>query len=937
MNNPKIKIATLNLCLGLKNKKEEIKRLIHENKIDILCVQESEIPIDYPVRLLTFSGYNYENESNDVKSRCGIYVSNSVSYVRRHDIEIKNLHIVIIDLNDPNKTRIINMYRTFSPQTNQTQREFFETQIAMLGSVVTNNTILLGDFNLDHRKRFDINYSHKNYYTILNPLIQNNNLSQIVNFDTWSRVINNVKHSSVIDHIYVNVPVNTLNLAHHTPTFGDHLLITFLINYKSSTPKQTFKRNWKLYSKEKLKILLSQQNWDIKNDDVQAYWNNFESTLIEVVDTICPISESNNLKQSMPKPPCHIKRKINRRNNLLKKIKNNPLVAPSARNEIKILNYDIKKYFYQIRGNSIRRNIIPGNSKSLWDAVKIAKDINLDPLPEEMYHNQNKISQSTLSGAFAQFFSDKVTSITSNTTINPEIHNGTRKLNSPNKFFMSSAEILDVLSNIKVKNSEGFDRIPQRILVDGADELISPLSKLFSKIYYQNNIPDQWLIAKIIPIHKKGPKNAIENYRPIANLCSTTKIFERLILKRIQSIELENNTDITGKQQHGFKKSKSTATLALQIQSLIARALDDDNYVLMASLDLSAAFDVVNIDLLMKRLVILGLPNDVLSLIEIWLRNRLFYVEIDGQVSKFFEINHGTIQGSILGPVLYAIYVSPLFDITNLSNFADDNYALTWNANKDSAITSMEAKLAKIIDWLKDSGLKVNESKTEICLFYRKDTPPVEIIVNNSVIKTSNEMNVLGVTFDQKLTWSPHISKQINKANKALHAIRLIKKYFTQKEILSLITANYFSVLYYNSEVWHLPTLKPEIKQHLLSASANALKLAQRYPDRMESFINIHTNLNRATPEKLLLFKHAILLHKLFNTRTPNIEWVDLAFKQTYSQRQTKFYLIKSNNYKVGNNILTNRLAILNNKINLEDLNLSLNGFKVKYKEILLQ
>ena len=554
-----------------------------------------------------------------------------------------------------------------------------------------------------------------------------------------------------------------------------------------------------------------------------------------------------------------------------------------------------------------------------------------------MYHNQNKISQSTLSGAFAQFFSDKVTSITSNITINPEIHNGTRKLNSPNKFFMSSAEILDVLSNIKVKNSEGFDRIPQRILVDGADELISPLSKLFSKIYYQNNIPDQWLIAKIIPIHKKGPKNAIENYRPIANLCSTTKIFERLILKRIQSIELENNTDITGKQQHGFKKSKSTATLALQIQSLIARALDDDNYVLMASLDLSAAFDVVNIDLLMKRLVILGLPNDVLSLIEIWLKNRLFYVEIDGQVSKFFEINHGTIQGSILGPVLYAIYVSPLFDITDLSNFADDNYALTWNANKDLAITSMEAKLAKIIDWLKDSGLKVNESKTEICLFYRKDTPPVEIIVNNSVIKTSNEMNVLGVTFDQKLTWSPHISKQINKANKALHAIRLIKKYFTQKEILSLITANYFSVLYYNSEVWHLPTLKPEIKQHLLSASANALKLAQRYPDRMESFINIHTNLNRATPEKFLLFKHAILLHKLFNTRTPSIEWVDLTFKQTYSQRQTKFYLIKSNNYKIGNNILTNRMAILNNKINLEDLNLSLNGFKVKYKEILLQ
>ena len=127
------------------------------------------------------------------------------------------------------------------------------------------------------------------------------------------------------------------------------------------------------------------------------------------------------------------------------------------------------------------------------------------------------------------------------------------------------------------------------------------------------------------------------------------------------------------------KKKQKYHTLALQLQSLIARALEVDNYVLMASIDLSAAFDIVNIELLMKRLRIIGLPDDILSLIEIWLKNRVYYVEIDGQVSKFFDINHGTIQRSILGAMPYAIFVSPLFDITNLSNFADNNYALTWN------------------------------------------------------------------------------------------------------------------------------------------------------------------------------------------------------------------------------------------------------------------
>ena len=99
-----IKIATLNLCLGLKNKKEEVKRLIQTNKIDILCVQETEIPKDFPVDMLTFRGYQYENENINCKSRCGIYITNNLSYVRRSDLEIQGIHAIIIDLKNTKKT-----------------------------------------------------------------------------------------------------------------------------------------------------------------------------------------------------------------------------------------------------------------------------------------------------------------------------------------------------------------------------------------------------------------------------------------------------------------------------------------------------------------------------------------------------------------------------------------------------------------------------------------------------------------------------------------------------------------------------------------------------------------------------------------------------------------------------------------------------------------
>ena len=111
---------------------------------------------------------------------------------------------------------------------------------------------------------------------------------------------------------------------------------------------------------------------------------------------------------------------------------------------------------------------------------------------------------------------------------------------------------------IKPKNCEGFDRIPVRILYDAQEILLPPLQVLFRKIYDQKVIPEQWKIAKVILIFKKGTKHKVENYRPIANQCSTSKFFEKLILKQIHYLKSTNKLDFTGKQQHGFKKSKST-------------------------------------------------------------------------------------------------------------------------------------------------------------------------------------------------------------------------------------------------------------------------------------------------------------------------------------------------------------------------------------------
>ena len=128
----------------------------------------------------------------------------------------------------------------------------------------------------------------------------------------------------------------------------------------------------------------------------------------------------------------------------------------------------------------------------------------------------------------------------------------------------------------------------------------------------------------------------------------------------------------------------------------------------------------------------------------------------------------------------------------------------------------MEAKLARVESWLKKSGMKVNDAKTCLCLFYNKDTAPIKLVLNNCVIKSEKKINVLGVLFDQKLQWSDQVAHTVLKSTKALNAIKLIRKFFTTRELLQIITSNFYSTFYYNSEIWLLQSLKANLKLNLI-------------------------------------------------------------------------------------------------------------------------
>ena len=226
-----------------------------------------------------------------------------------------------------------------------------------------------------------------------------------------------------------------------------------------------------------------------------------------------------------------------------------------------------------------------------------------------------------------------------------------------------------------------------------------------------------------------------------------------------------------------------------------------------------------------------------------------------------------------MGPILYAIFISPLFDVENLTCFADDKFPLVWNKDKALLVRMMENKLKRIIGWLVKSGMKVNESKTELCLFHRGDSGPITVNINGNEVTSKKTINILGVIFDSKLQWSDQVAHSIKRSMNALNAIRLIRRFFKRDELLNLLTSNFYSILYYNSEIWHLPSLKPTLKQKLLSASARALKVCNKYTDNNVSFEAIHDLCNRATPIKMQKYKLAICLYKLYNSEFNPIEF----------------------------------------------------------------
>lgn len=257
--------------------------------------------------------------------------------------------------------------------------------------------------------------------------------------------------------------------------------------------------------------------------------------------------------------------------------------------------------------------------------------------------------------------------------------------------------------------------------------------------------------------------------------------------------------------QHGFKENRSTVTAILELQDYVSSKLDAGLVVGTYSLDLSAAFDLLRPELFLKNMQDI-LPQNILQTLMDFLSNRQFKVQIGKTRSSSKRLLVGCVQGSILGPRLFTLYMSRLakiFKDAHLVSFADDNYVSVAHHDVKKVKTILENTMTVHDKFLNSIGMVTNVSKTELILFSRKPIiDPLVIQVNGSVIKAKKSVKVLGLLFDSDLGWTSHLEKVKQKARHALHKMKFLRKYLTMEEMKKVITSHFFGMLYYASPVW---------------------------------------------------------------------------------------------------------------------------------------
>jgi len=452
-------------------------------------------------------------------------------------------------------------------------------------------------------------------------------------------------------------------------------------------------------------------------------------------------------------------------------------------------------------------NKLKGGPKNFWSAINQQMGKSSPGVTSVVIDGSETKDYKLIADRFNEFFTEKTNLLTRDCAcknyIIPDLSMGAAQEHE-DEIFVTYEDVKMALKRLKPTKAQGFDEIPSIVLKHLTLNIITPLQWLFNTIIEKGIVPHAWKKARIVPVHKKGDRKLLNNYRPVSNISSLSKAFERCMVAKLLKID---HDVLFGSNQHAYRPGSSTITACLTIQDFISSCLDKNKCVLMYSIDLTSAFDLLRPSLLVKNLIDLGLNPKIIKVLLSFLTDRSGFVDVNNKSSSLSKIPIGCVQGSVLGPVLFNIYVRNLQSIVEDADlcvsYADDSYiGLACDRHSINVSLSKLKQIAeKHIIWLESLGMVHNLAKTEFIAFGYQG-PPISLTINNLQINQSSNIKILGVQFSSNLSWSCHVNNTIKKYNSLGYTLKYLDKILSRRDHKRIIESHFCSVLFYGSPVW---------------------------------------------------------------------------------------------------------------------------------------
>ena len=765
--------------------------------------------------LNNIDGYRIASHSHRKFKRGGgvaLYVSNDLNFQIRDDLNLKisedyESTFIEIECSQPKNVIIGVIYRP----PDRSPLPFVTNLSSTLNKINLENKpcFVCGDFNINLLN----STSHHDSSEFLNQMYTAN-FYPLINKPT--RVT--TRTSSLIDNIFCNVLNSKITPGILYNDITDHFPVFHFMN-KDTTKTKSNKENY--YYKRKItnetitsfKVELNQTKWDdiFENSSANQSYDIFSNKFGKLYNKHFPMTKTkiNKRKESKPWITAGIIKSIKTRNKLyIKFIKN-----PNDRNKFKYIAYRNKltkliktscKTYYSDKFKKYKYNI-----KNTWQTINTVIGKKSKPkAPTYFLDGSTKISDPKLiAKKFNSFFADigptlasKIHSPSSFSDFLDDPHQNTIFLNP-----IEEKEILDIVMNFKNGKSAGYDDISPTIVKSVIPFISKPLAFIFNLSLSTGVFPTALKVAKVIPVFKKDDPHLFSNYRPISLLPCFSKILERLVYNRLDNFLTRFH--ILHDNQYGFRKHHSTELALLDIYDKISSSLDLNHHTIGLFLDLSKAFDTINHDILLSKLQHYGIRGIALDLLSSYLTDRLQFTSFDSHLSDRLPMSCGVPQGSILGPLLFLLYVN---DIPSSSKhfsfvlFADDTNIFYSHPNLNTLTHIFNTELVKVSNWFKANKLSLNVKKTNYIHFKKKKhtTPVTRISIDNTPILPVEHTKFLGVIIDQNLSWKYHILKTTNQISKNIGILRKLRNTLPKRILFTIYNTLILPYISYSNIAW---------------------------------------------------------------------------------------------------------------------------------------